>query len=91
MSEEALEHCNKKFKSYKSNFARRSSRMSNLQDIYNRFMLMSDPYIYHLRSANKKKHQKVDVPQEVQNLLKCTRHSEINENENSSDVEYDEI
>lgn len=88
MSEEALKHYNKKFKFHKSNFARRNSRIDNLQDIFNRFILMSDPYICHLRSLNKREHKKIDLPAEVKNLLKCTQ---TNENENSSDVEYDEI
>lgn len=90
MLEEALEHCNKKCKFYKSNFARRCSRISNLQDIYNRFILMSDPHICHLRSKNKKEFKKNDLPQEVQHLLKCTTDCII-QKESSSDDEDDEI
>lgn len=45
MSEEAQEACNKYFKIFRMNFARKNYRLKTMEDVFKRFLIASDPYI----------------------------------------------
>ena len=45
MSEDAQEARNKDIKKYRENFARKNSRTATMQDVFNRLLVTSDPYI----------------------------------------------
>lgn len=45
MSEEAQESCNKFFKKYRENFARKNHRQKTMEDVFKRFLISSDPII----------------------------------------------
>ena len=45
MSEDAQESCNKFIKRFREDFARKFSREKNMEDIFLRLTLMSDPFI----------------------------------------------
>lgn len=55
LSEEAQEARNKDFKNYREYFARKCSREKTNEDIFNRFLLTSDPYISSMSKTNIKK------------------------------------
>lgn len=55
MSEEAQESCNKYFKKYRENFARKSFRQKTMEDVFNRFLMSSDPYISSCRKLPTKR------------------------------------
>lgn len=55
MSEEAQESCNKYIKNYRENFARKFSRAKNLEDVFLRLLVNSDPIISTLRTSPAKK------------------------------------
>lgn len=67
MSEEAQESCNKFFKIYRENFARKSSRQKMMQDIFYRFLVASDPCISSCRKLPRKPLRSLSV--DVINLL----------------------
>lgn len=46
LSEEPQEARNKDFKRYRTDFSRKISRKDTLEDIFNRFMLISDPLFF---------------------------------------------
>lgn len=70
LSEEAQEHRNKDFKYYRSKFARRCSGQDNLEDIFNRLLLTSDPLISSLRASTKKSGKFCELPEDAKLLLK---------------------
>ena len=45
MSEDAQEACNKYFKIFRINFARKNYRLKTMEDVFKRFLISSDPYI----------------------------------------------
>lgn len=49
MSEEAQESCNKYIKSFRLDFARKFSRKQNMEDVFARLLIASDPVISSLR------------------------------------------
>lgn len=55
LSEEAAEARNKHFRSYRQDFARKFSRESCNQDIFNRLLLSSDPMLSSMRIIKKRK------------------------------------
>ena len=55
LSEDAQESRNKDIKKFRQAFARKTSRTDNLQDIFNRLLVSSDPYISSLRQIKLKK------------------------------------
>lgn len=55
LSEEAAEARNKHFRSYRHDFARKFSRESCNQDVFNRLMLSSDPLLSSMREVKKRK------------------------------------
>lgn len=80
LSEEAR---NKDFKSYREHFSRKCSREKSNEDIFNRFLISSDPII-----SNMSKHyeKKISVlPQQVLDLLLLP---EISEENNSDDIYF---
>lgn len=70
MSEEAAEARNKILREYRLKHARRSSRLSNLEDVFHRLLDSSDPVVssVYLEDRLQKKKHKV-LPQRVQELL----------------------
>ena len=54
MSEKAQEACNKYIKNYRENFARKCSRETNMEDIFHRLLITSDPVITSLRKLPQK-------------------------------------
>lgn len=81
LSEESLEHRNKEYKSYRSDFSRKTSRKDTLTDIFNRFLMTSDPWITHLRASTKMKKKHTELPPDVKNLLKNLVETEVSESE----------
>ena len=61
------------------------SRIDNLKDIFDRFVLTSDPYICHLQNY-KQKIIKLDVPVDVLNMLIDCEAIEISENEPEGEI-----
>lgn len=57
LSEEAAEARNKHYRSYRQNYARKFSRIQCNQDVLNRLLLTSDPYISCLRKRKPSKSQ----------------------------------
>lgn len=55
MSEEAQESCNKFIRSFREDFARKFSRKTNMEDIFQRLLVASDPLISSLRRLPVKK------------------------------------
>lgn len=55
MSEEAQESCNKDIKKFRENFARKCDREKNVEDVFRRLLITSDPIISSLRKLPKKK------------------------------------
>lgn len=45
LSEEPLEGGHKDFKSFRTNYSRKNSRIDNMTDIFNRLMITSDPFV----------------------------------------------
>lgn len=68
LSEEPQEARNKDFKRYRTDFSRKISRKDTLEDIFNRFMLTSDPLVFflfkkfQLSSKTTKKDENVHLP-----------------------------
>lgn len=54
MSEEAQESCNKYFKKYRDQFARKNCRSKTMHDIFARFLISSDPVISSCRKLPQK-------------------------------------
>lgn len=54
MSEDAQESCNKYFKRYRENFARKNFRNKTMEDVYIRFLISSDPVISTCRRLPRK-------------------------------------
>jgi len=54
-SEESQEARNKDIKKYREGFSRKCSRIKNLEDVFNRLLLSSDPFISSLRQLPQKK------------------------------------
>lgn len=67
LSEEAQEARNKDFKSYRENFARKTSRTDNLTDIVNRLFISSDPIISLNRTLPN--YEKKNFDSDVLNML----------------------
>lgn len=89
MSEEAQESCNKFIKKYRQDFARKCSRVKNMEDVFQRLLVSSDPLISSLRKLPAKQLKALDL--EAVELLKAPS-SEIqgsdDESAHSSDEEY---
>lgn len=69
LSEEAQEARNKDIKNYRLNFARKTSRIDNLHDIFNRLLVSSDPLISCKRPLPPKRNK--SLSSEAITLLKC--------------------
>lgn len=67
LTEESQEARNKDFKSYREHFSRKSSRENTIEDVFNRFLLSSDPLISSKRKSCKKKIEQ--MPQSALELL----------------------
>ena len=55
MSEEAQESCNKYIKRYRQDFARKCSTIKNVEDVFGRLLVVSDPFISSLKKLPAKK------------------------------------
>lgn len=95
LSEEAQEARNKDFKRFREDFARKCSRQKANEDIFNRFLITSDPLICSKRKLPKKKFQ--TLPKAAVELLKPAKedndeNDDIKDNddyENKEDVYND--
>lgn len=67
MSEEAQEACNKFIKKNRQDFARKCSRIKNMEDVFLRLMVASDPLITSLRKLPAKKMKSLS-PEAIQLL-----------------------
>lgn len=84
LTEEAQEARNKDFKRYREHYARKSRRIKTNIDIFNSFLVSSDPFIAGKRILPKKKVKL--LPIEAKELLK----SEINDDDDDDyDIEND--
>lgn len=66
------------------------SRKQNLEDIWQRFLITSDPYICSLRATDRKSTNQ-DLPDELQNLVKQATHEVGDGNEEKMDIVEDEF
>lgn len=55
LSEDAQEARNKEIKRYREDFSRKCSRTKRMEDIFNRLLVTSDPYISSIRKLPQKK------------------------------------
>lgn len=85
LSEEAQEARNKDFKNYREHYARKCSRENMNEDIFNRFLLTSDPLITSKSTNYKKKVQ--HIPQMALDLLNL---SNTPNEEDISNVDYED-
>lgn len=96
MSEEAQESCNKFIKKYRQDFARKTSRVKNMEDGFSRLLISSDPLISSLRTLPAKRMKSLES--KAIELLKAPTCEDSNlyisplqsqdESEHSSDEEY---
>ena len=68
-SEEAQEARNKDFQNYREHFARKSSRVKTNQDLLNRLLCTSDPFIASLRKTAGSNTKTKNLPSGVIDLL----------------------
>lgn len=93
LSEEAQEALNKHIKKYREGYSRKRSREKTLEDVFNRLLLYSDPYISSLRTLPRRKAKPFD--KEVVALLLSaetgigTASKEDSEEDTASDSEED--
>lgn len=100
LSEEAQESCNKYIKKSRQDYARKCSRLSNMEDVLNRLLIMSDPLICSFRKLPKKKLR--CLSSEAIALLKepfvpqtnseetCNEEDYLSESENEDDDVFDD-
>ena len=69
MSEEAQESRNKHLKQYREHHSRKISRESTNQDVFNRLLVTSGPFITSLRNQFRIKNKRKSLPAEVIDLL----------------------
>ncbi|KAK7791956.1 hypothetical protein R5R35_004579 [Gryllus longicercus] len=89
MSEEAQESCNKFIKQYRQDFARKCTRVKNMEDVFQRLLVASDPVISSIRKLPKKKLKALDA--EAVRLLKAPSYEAPSSDDDSahpSDDEY---
>lgn len=89
LSEEAQEARNKDFRKYREDFSRKMSRKVTMEDVFNRLLVSSDPYISSMRNLPKKGLK--TYSKEVLDLLQPPDYNldtEENINDSSSDSEY---
>ncbi|CAG9772082.1 unnamed protein product [Ceutorhynchus assimilis] len=97
LSEEPQEARNKDFKKFRTDFSRKISRKANLQDVFNRLMLTSDPlffYIYQTFQKSKlsKKTEKEHLHIDLLNIEACIDNDIMTQAyDSSSDEESEEI
>lgn len=82
LSEEAAEARNKHFRNYRQDFARKFSRESCNEDIFNRLLLSSDPLLSSMREVKKRK-ANTFMPETLDILLSAEPY--IVENDSESD------
>lgn len=89
MSEEAQESCNKYIKRFREDFSRKCDRIKNMEDIFCRLLVTSDPIISSLRKLPPKKLRSLS-PYAVELLIppSVTESSQISSN-NTSDASDD--
>ena len=87
LSEEAQEARNKDIKNFRLNFARKTSRQDNLQDVFNRLLVSSDPVISSLRKTLPYKSNKPLLPEAVALLKEPNIHTN---NFDSFEIDEDE-
>lgn len=94
LTEEAQEARNKDFKKYREHYSRKCSREKTNEDIFNSFLVSSDPVITNKRKLQKKKLQQ--LPKEAVELLKTQTDQHFSHNNNDdedgdySDDDYEE-
>lgn len=76
MSKKAQESCNKYIKKYRQEFARKSSRIKNMEDVFYRLLVSSDPLITSIRKLTTKKIKTLDS--EAIKLLKAPTYNDSN-------------
>ncbi|CAG9765754.1 unnamed protein product [Ceutorhynchus assimilis] len=97
LSEEPQEARNKDFKKFRTDFSRKISRKANLQDVFNRLMLTSDPLFFHIyqtfqKSKLSKKTEKEHLPIDILNIEDCIDNDIMAQAyDSSSDEESEEI
>lgn len=69
LSEEAQEARNKDFKIYRERFSKKCSRKKNMEDVFNRLLISSDPVITHTRSLPVVLERKMFYPEAVDMLI----------------------
>lgn len=100
LGEDAAESRHKIYKADRLHHARKSSRTNNILDIFNRAMDTSDPLISSINLSKRMQQRKrLQLPQEVIEMLKCHNPNEeleseiqsiINQNVEEIDEKYDE-
>lgn len=89
LSEEPQEVRNKDFKKFRSSFSRKSSRKDTLVDIFNRFLLTSDPVFFKiLQDFTKNRRQRTKRNPERRPLVLIPETGDEGENDDDT-LQYD--
>lgn len=89
--EDAAESRNKLYKQDREFHARKSTRINNLQDVFNRAIDTSDPVISSIRLKNRlETRRRLNLPAEVINLL-CIPESEPQPSTSSFEPDADDL
>lgn len=88
LSEEAQEARNKDFKRFREHNSRKNSRINTNQDIFNLFLISSDPLISGKRNVNRKKKQ--IIPEHALNMIREPRPREFESSDDNEEEDDDE-
>lgn len=96
LSEDVQEASNKYIKRFCEDFSRKSSRVKNMEDVFLRLLVTSDPYISSLKKLPQKKFKSL-TPEAIDLLVSpgvssdsCIVHNEDTSDEDSNDSDNDE-
>lgn len=94
MSEEPQEARNKHFKKFRADYSRKFSRRETLRDVFNRFLITSDPFYFYIFCDFNKSRIKKNRPrkQQTETLLTLLEENKdvIDSDTSDSDVDDDQ-
>lgn len=89
LSEEAQEARNKDFKRYREHYSRKCSRVKTNEDVFNLFLISSDPQISSKHKIKRKNLK--ELPVEVVSLLKAPTVQEVDNSDMDTEEEEDTL
>ena len=92
LSEEAIERGHKVIRKYREHHARGFSRLKTNEDIFNRLLVNSDPYISYLRSQELRPKKIFEIPEDMVDLIIIPEtQMETSENEQNGFIDDEEL